>query len=55
MNLEELTWEQEWQVTLKVLNRINENDELSKDFHMYLEIVINALNTVIEYHKDGTT
>lgn len=55
MNLEELTWKQEWQVTLKVLSRIKENDELSKDFHMYLDIVINALNTVIEYHKDGTT
>ena len=55
MNLEELTWEQEWEVTLKVLSRIKENDELSDDFHMYLDIVINALNTVIEYHKDGTT
>ena len=47
MNLEKLTWKQEWKVTLKVLNRIKENDELSKDFHMYLDIVINALNTVI--------
>ena len=54
MNLEELTWKQEWEVTVKVLNRIKENDELSKDFHMYLDIVINALNTVIEYHKDET-
>jgi len=55
MNLDELTYEQEWTVTVKVLNRIKDNDELSDEFKSYIDVIINGINTCLEFRKDGTT
>jgi len=44
MNMEDLTMNQEWEITVKVLKQLKEMDGLSKDFHMYLDILINSLS-----------
>ncbi len=44
MNMEDLTMDQELKVTVKVLKQLKEMDGLSKDFHMYLDILINSLS-----------
>jgi hypothetical protein len=55
MNLDELTYDQEWTVTVKVLKEIKKNDELSEEFKSYIDCIIDSINTCLEFRKDETT